>query len=165
MAAALADPEDRVVRPRGRVTKPKTTTASLRKKTPVIVTIDLAQTTVRLFKNFKLEKSYTVAVGQQAYETPAGLHEVQYKDDCPAWTPPDSDWVPKKLRGKTVPCGAPNNPLKERFISFAGSAGFHGTSDTGSLGTAASHGCIRMAIPDVKDLYSRVDVGNPVYIG
>jgi lipoprotein-anchoring transpeptidase ErfK/SrfK len=44
-------------------------------------------------------------------------------------------------------------------------AGIHGTSDIGSLGTAASHGCIRMAVPDVIDLYDRVDVGTPVYIG
>ena len=44
-------------------------------------------------------------------------------------------------------------------------AGIHGTDDTGSLGSAASHGCVRMAIPDVIDLYDRVDVGTPIYIG
>jgi lipoprotein-anchoring transpeptidase ErfK/SrfK len=44
-------------------------------------------------------------------------------------------------------------------------AGIHGTDATYSLGTAASHGCIRMSIPDVEELYDQVDVGTPVYIG
>ena len=43
-------------------------------------------------------------------------------------------------------------------------AGIHGTDAIGSLGTAASHGCIRMAIPDVVDLYDEVPVAAPVYI-
>ena len=46
---------------------------------------------------------------------------------------------------------------------FAG-AGIHGTDAIGSIGTAASHGCIRMRIPDVIELYDEVPVGAPVYI-
>jgi lipoprotein-anchoring transpeptidase ErfK/SrfK len=46
---------------------------------------------------------------------------------------------------------------------FAG-AGIHGTDQIGSLGSAASHGCIRMAIPDVIALYDQVSVGTAVYI-
>ena len=44
-------------------------------------------------------------------------------------------------------------------------AGIHGTDDVGSLGRAASHGCVRMAVPDVIELYDQVDVGTPIYIG
>jgi lipoprotein-anchoring transpeptidase ErfK/SrfK len=43
-------------------------------------------------------------------------------------------------------------------------AGIHGTDATGSIGSAASHGCIRMLIPDVVELYDQVPVGAPVYI-
>ena len=43
-------------------------------------------------------------------------------------------------------------------------AGIHGTDELGSLGTAASHGCIRMAIPDVIELYAQTPLGTPVYI-
>ena len=43
-------------------------------------------------------------------------------------------------------------------------AGIHGTSDTGSLGSAASHGCIRMSVLDVEDHYERVPTGAPIYI-
>ena len=40
----------------------------------------------------------------------------------------------------------------------------HGTSEEGSLGITASHGCIRMKNTDILDLYSKVDVGTLVYI-
>jgi lipoprotein-anchoring transpeptidase ErfK/SrfK len=43
-------------------------------------------------------------------------------------------------------------------------AGIHGTTDDGSIGSAASHGCIRMHIPDVIELYDQVPIGAPVYI-
>ena len=43
-------------------------------------------------------------------------------------------------------------------------AGFHGTYETGSLGTAASHGCIRMAVDDVVEFFDLVEVGTPVYV-
>jgi lipoprotein-anchoring transpeptidase ErfK/SrfK len=44
-------------------------------------------------------------------------------------------------------------------------AGIHGTEDVGSLGSAASHGCVRMSIPDVEELYDQVQVGTPIFIG
>jgi lipoprotein-anchoring transpeptidase ErfK/SrfK len=67
------------------------------------------------------------------------------------------------LAGRVIPPG-PENPLKARWMGFNGGAGIHGTNDVGSLGNRASHGCVRMAIPDVKQLYAKVDVGTPVYI-
>ena len=50
-------------------------------------------------------------------------------------------------------------------MGFYDGAGIHGTDDVSSIGTAASHGCIRMRIPDVVELYDRVPVGTPLYIG
>ena len=43
-------------------------------------------------------------------------------------------------------------------------AGIHGTDAVNSIGTNASHGCVRMRIPDVEELYYQVKVGTPVYI-
>ena len=78
--------------------------------------------------------------------------------------------VPKKawagaLAGTVVPPG-PADPLKARFMSFDGGAGIHGIdpSEYSSIGHDASHGCVRMRIPDVIELYSRSPVGTPVYI-
>ena len=104
-----------------------------------------------LYKNLKLAKSYGIAVGQVGLETPAGLYHVQNKAVNPAWTMPNSDWVAPGDRGKVVPGGTAENPLKARWLGIYAGAGIHGTDAEGSIGTAASHGCIRMRIPDVID--------------
>jgi UDP-N-acetylmuramate--alanine ligase len=46
----------------------------------------------------------------------------------------------------------------ERYIYI------HGTNHLGQLGKAVSHGCVRMAGIDVKDLFRRVREGDPVTI-
>ena len=69
------------------------------------------------------------------------------------------------LAGTYVPPG-PSNPIKARWLGIIDGAGIHGIdpSEYGSIGTAGSHGCVRMRIPDVIDLYPRVPVGAPIYI-
>jgi lipoprotein-anchoring transpeptidase ErfK/SrfK len=107
-------------------------------------------------------KNYPIAVGQAGLETPAGKYNIQNKQVDPSWHVPESDWA-GSLAGQVIPPG-PQNPLKARWMGIYAGAGIHGTSDVGSLGTNASHGCIRMAVPDVIDLYDRVNVGDPVFI-
>lgn len=107
-------------------------------------------------------KTYTIAVGAAGYDTPSGTYPIQSKQVNPTWYVPDSDWA-GSLAGQTIPPG-PQNPLKARWMGFYDGAGIHGTDDIDSLGTAASHGCIRMAIPEVIELFDRVEVGTPVYI-
>ena len=80
----------------------------------------------------------------------------------PSWSVPDADWT-GGLAGQVVPPG-PDNPLKARWMGIFDGAGIHGTDDVGSLGSAASHGCVRMSVPDVVELYDHVDVGTPLYI-
>jgi lipoprotein-anchoring transpeptidase ErfK/SrfK len=105
-------------------------------------------------------------VGAVGLETPAGLYHIQNKAIDPAWTKPNSDWVPAAERGTIVPGGDPKNPLKARWLGIFDGAGIHGIdpSEYGTIGHAASHGCVRMRIPDVEDLYPRVPVGAPIYI-
>jgi lipoprotein-anchoring transpeptidase ErfK/SrfK len=118
---------------------------------------------LHLYKNLDLARSYTVAVGALGFDTPAGLYHIQNKAVNPAWSVPNSDWA-GDLAGTVVPGGVPENPLKERWLGIYDGAGIHGTDQTYSLGTAASHGCIRMSIPDVIELYDQVPVGAPIYI-
>ena len=66
--------------------------------------------------------------------------------------------------GRSIPGGAPDNPLKARWMGVANGVGIHGTAEDWSIGTRASHGCIRMHVSDVIDLYPRVPVGTPVLI-
>jgi len=145
-----------------RVAKPKVTQAQLADKYPVVLVADRDNFKLRLYKQLTLVKEYTVAVGAVGFDTPAGLYHIQNKAVDPTWTVPDSDWA-GDLAGKVVPPG-PDNPLKARWMGIFDGAGIHGTDETYSLGHAASHGCIRMAIPDVIELYPQVPVGAPIYI-
>lgn len=146
------------------VTKPTVTTSQVAEKYPTYLTLDRGTFTLTFWKDLKKVKSYTVAVGQQGLETPAGTYSIQDKQVDPVWTVPNSAWA-GDMAGQVVPGGVPENPLRARWMGIFDGAGIHGTDDTASLGSAASHGCVRMSVPDVIDLYDRVDVGTPIYIG
>ncbi len=142
--------------------QPKVTTGQLASKYPTLITVDRTNFKLTLFKDLKPVKTYIVAVGQAGLETPAGLYSIQDMQVNPSWHVPNSAWA-GDLAGQVIPPG-PNNPIKARWMGIADSAGIHGTADPGSLGSAASHGCVRMDIPDVIDLYDQVSVGTPVFI-
>ncbi len=144
-------------------TKPEVTKSEVAAEYPSYLTLDRSTFTLRLWEDLKLAKTYTVAVGMEGLETPEGLYAIQEKEENPTWHVPDSDWA-GSLAGTTVPPG-PSNPIKARWMAIYEGAGIHGTEETYSLGSAASHGCVRMAIPDVEELYDRVEVGTPIYIG
>jgi len=145
-----------------RTTKPEITTKELAKAYPRYIYIDRASFALRFYYHLKLERSYTIAVGQQGLETPAGLYHLTDKQVNPYWHVPNSAWA-GSLAGQVIPPG-PSNPLQARWIGIYNGAGIHGTSDIGSLGSAASHGCVRMSIPDVIELYDRVEYGDPIYV-
>jgi lipoprotein-anchoring transpeptidase ErfK/SrfK len=161
----LGDPaRPRVMKPKLRHVKAKITTKNLASRYGTIVTIDRGNFRLRLFKRLKLAKSYPVAVGQPAYPTPTGRFSISNKAVNPAWTAPNAPWA-GAYANEVVPGGSAENPLKARWMGIVNGVGVHGTSATGSIGTAASHGCIRMTVADVVDLYPRVPVGTPVLIG
>jgi lipoprotein-anchoring transpeptidase ErfK/SrfK len=145
-----------------RITRPKVTQAELAGKYPVLLIADRNNFKLRLYKQLQLVKEYTVAVGAIGFDTPAGLYHIQNKQVDPTWNVPNSAWA-GDLAGKSIPAG-PDNPLKARWMGIFDGAGIHGTDETYSLGHAASHGCLRMAIPDVIELYDQVPVGAPIYI-
>ncbi|HKD31965.1 MAG TPA: L,D-transpeptidase family protein [Gaiellaceae bacterium] len=143
--------------------EPHMTLAALRRKYPSFITIDRGRFTLRVYSHLRFVKSYPIAVGQQGLETPAGLYHIQDKVVNPSWQVPLSSWA-GSLAGQLIPPG-PDDPLKARWMGIFNGAGIHGTDETSSIGHAFSHGCVRMTIPDVIDLYDRVQVGTPVYIG
>ena len=143
-------------------TKSGVTTGDLASKYPVYLTVDRANFQLKLWKNLKLAKTYPIAVGMQGLETPAGIYTIDDKQVNPSWHVPDSPWA-GDLAGQVIPPG-PDDPIKARWMGFYNGAGIHGTDDVASLGSAASHGCVRMSIPDVEELYDQVPVGAPIYI-
>jgi len=162
--AVLADPRaSRVLRPDRIPVPARIQEADLPRRHPTIVTVDRVSTTLRLFKGLRFSKRYRVAVGAAGYDTPAGLFSITNKAVNPAWHAPNRGWA-GGLAGQVIPPGDPRNPLKARWLGIVGGVGIHGTSEPWSIGTRASHGCIRMRVPDVIDLYPRVPVGTPVLI-
>jgi len=137
--------------------------SDLRKQHSTVVTVDKSSFRLRLFKKLKLVKTYGVATGAPGYETPSGLFSIQNKAVNPAWSAPDRPWA-GAYRNEVVPGGAAENPLKARWLGIVGGVGIHGTAAEYSIGSRASHGCLRMRVADVIDLYPRVPVGTPVLI-
>jgi lipoprotein-anchoring transpeptidase ErfK/SrfK len=141
---------------------PTVTVDQLRSRYRKYVLVDRRSFRLVYFRNLRRVKSYRISVGQQGLETPAGLYDVQEKTVDPSWVVPNEPWAGDSA-GSVIPPG-PDDPLKARWLGFNGAAGIHGTDDVGSLGSAASHGCIRMAVPDVIDLYRKVPTHTPVYV-
>jgi lipoprotein-anchoring transpeptidase ErfK/SrfK len=162
-AAVLNADADHTIAARTHAVKPEVTASEVAAKYPSYLTLDRATFTLRLWEHLKLAKTYTVAVGQEGLETPEGLYDIQEKQENPSWHVPDSAWA-GDLAGQVIPPG-PEDPIKARWMAIFEGAGIHGTEETESLGSAASHGCVRMSIPDVEELYDRVEVGTPIYIG
>lgn len=161
-AAIVTPGAKRKITARVRRTRPKVTTDQLASRYPTIITVDRAKFRLTLFKDLRPVKRYRIAVGKAGLDTPAGLYSIRDKQVNPVWHVPDSDWA-GKLAGKTIQPG-PDNPIKARWMGFFDGAGIHGTDALDSLGTAASHGCVRMAIPDVIKLFKQVDVGTPIHV-
>ena len=127
------------------------------------ISIDRSSFRLRLFKRLRRVRTYGIAVGAAGHGTPGGLFRVRGKSWNPAWHVPNSAWA-GSLAGQTIPPGDPRNPLRVVFMSLGGAIGIHGTSEPWSIGTRASHGCIRMRAGDVRNLASRTPVGTPVLI-
>jgi lipoprotein-anchoring transpeptidase ErfK/SrfK len=113
-------------------------------------------------KASKLVRTFQVATGRSQYPTPLGKFEIVNKWLNPWWYPPaGSAWA---ANSKPIPPG-PGNPLGTRWMGLSAPyVGIHGTPDAASIGYSASHGCIRMLIPQVEWLFTQVDIGTPVFI-
>jgi L,D-transpeptidase catalytic domain len=128
---------------------------------PVVV-IARESKKLTLYDAQRVVRTFPIATGQASYPTPLGSFGIATKQRNPWWyPPPDSDWAAGK---EPIPPG-PGNPLGTRWMGLtAPLVGIHGTPDAASIGYSASHGCIRMLIPDADWLFDRVELGTPVVI-
>jgi lipoprotein-anchoring transpeptidase ErfK/SrfK len=127
------------------------------------IIVDLGDLRLYLYRGDRLIKSYRVATGQPAYPTPTGTFSVVEMTEDPTWLPPNSDWAKD---AQPIPPGT-ENPLGTRWMgTSAPGVGIHGVppSEDGSIGSYASHGCVRMHNWDAVDLFDRIVVGMPVII-
>ena len=127
---------------------------------PVIV-IHRGSNKLYLYNGMKPWRTFRVATGQAIYPTPLGRFQIQVKWKDPWWYPPNSPWA---KGAHPIPPG-PGNPLGTRWMGIsAPGVGIHGTPDPASLGYSASHGCVRMYIPQAEWLFDHVEIGTAVYI-
>ncbi|HET7450685.1 MAG TPA: L,D-transpeptidase [Gaiellaceae bacterium] len=128
---------------------------------PVIV-VDRSANTLRLYDGTRLVRTFRVATGQSIYPTPAGIWRIVDKQRDPWWYPPTYDsWA----QGLTPVPPGPSNPLGTRWMGLnAPGVGIHGTDAPTSIGYSASHGCIRMQVPEAEWLFEHVRVGTPVVV-
>ena len=106
-----------------------------------MIVIELDRCVLTLYEDGQKVKTYVVAVGDGETPSPIGAFRVigKYRN-----------W---------------GSGFGSRFIRLDvpwGRYGIHGTNKPGSIGSAVSHGCIRMYNRDVEELYDRVKLGTPV---
>jgi lipoprotein-anchoring transpeptidase ErfK/SrfK len=137
---------------------PAVTEATVGRATLVV----LGRFKVYSYDGGRVEKTYRCAIGMRRYPTPTGTFRIVAKKSMPAWTNPGSAWA-RRMPRRIKP--GPNNPLGTRALYLnSGGIRIHGTSQSRSIGHAASHGCVRLARRDVEALYPRIPVGTPVFI-
>jgi lipoprotein-anchoring transpeptidase ErfK/SrfK len=126
-----------------------------------VIVIRRGSNRLDLYDGTRHVRSFPVATGRSQYPTPTGTFSIVDMQRNPWWRPPNSAWA-KGL--KPIPPG-PGNPLGTRWMgTSAPGVGIHGTPDAASVGYSASHGCIRMYIPDADWLFNHVSIGTPVVI-
>lgn len=122
--------------------------------------VNLSHRRVRVYRGGTVIKSYPIAVGRRNWETPTGNFQVLQLLQKPKWINP--------MTGKSIPGGTPGNPLGKYWIGFWTDGknwiGFHGTPNPETVGTAASHGCLRMYNKDIEELFKVVSLGTPVTV-
>lgn len=127
--------------------------------TSINVLLKLEQRKVYVFAGQNLVASFPVAIGRPSFPTPTGEFEVFEMIPNPSWKNP---WTGE------VEAPGPDGSLGLRWIGFLemneGVIGFHGTPNVGSIGQAASHGCVRMRNEDVVKLYDLIQIGTPVRV-
>jgi lipoprotein-anchoring transpeptidase ErfK/SrfK len=142
-----------------RTVVPDVTTASLGNT----IVVDVSANTLQFYDGLRVVKEYRVATGTPGYPTPVGTFEIVDKKENPTWYNPDPEGWGAGLPISIGP--GPGNPLGTRAMYLdAPGIRIHGTWDSSSIGTAASHGCIRMHIEDSEELYPLVPVGTTVIV-
>lgn len=111
--------------------------------------VNTAATKLTLYENGLPVKSFPIAIGQKKYQTPEFDAEISRVEWNPVWYPPkDAEWA----KDEEITPPGPTNPLGSAKIPLKYGILFHGTTNSRSIGSAASHGCMRMHNSDVKDL-------------
>ncbi len=127
------------------------------------IVVRISENRLYVYDGLKVMKTYEVATGQAAYPTPTGTWNIWDKRANPTWVNPAPDGWGRDLPRVIGP--GPGNPLGTHALYLdAPGIRIHGTYNEGSIGSYASHGCIRMRIAEAQELFGMIDVGTQVLI-
>lgn len=113
------------------------------------IVIHIPATRLSLYKDGEMLQQFKVAVGQKDYPTPIGKDNIKQIIWNPWWYPPkDAEWAEEE---EETPPG-PGNPLGMVKLVLSGDLRMHGTNQDASIGTPASHACVRLHNRDAKKL-------------
>jgi lipoprotein-anchoring transpeptidase ErfK/SrfK len=119
-----------------------------------LIVVSLEDRKLALVEDGQVKKVYTVAVGKPSTPSPTGTFVIERRVMNPTYS----------HNGKVVPAG-PGNPVGTRWMGLSlHGYGIHGTNEPRSIGKPSSHGCIRLAKPDLEELYAQVSVGDTVVL-
>ena len=112
------------------------------------LTLNLPAFRLEVRRGPELLRAYRVAIGMREYPTPQGSFSITHIEWNPWWIPPDRDWA----RHERVTPPGTGNPMGKVKLYFRPLYFLHGTPLVSSIGSAASHGCVRMRNDDAIDL-------------
>jgi lipoprotein-anchoring transpeptidase ErfK/SrfK len=118
------------------------------------VVVSIPDRKLAVLENGVVLRKFAVSVGAEVSPSPVGKFAIVNRLANPTYY----------HSGVVIPAGK-NNPLGPRWVGLNKRGyGIHGTSAPGSIGKAASHGCIRMRNRDVVEFATLVSVGDTVEI-
>ena len=127
------------------------------------IVVRISENRLYVYDGLKVIKRYDVATGTGGYPTPQGTWNIWDKRENPPWVNPAPDGWGADLPAVIGP--GPGNPLGTHALYLdAPGIRIHGTYAESSIGTYASHGCIRMRIAESKELFGMIPTGTPVHI-
>ena len=118
------------------------------------VVVNIPAFRMDVFQDGSLVKTYKVGIGYPEFPLPLGLRKAQSVIFNPSWTPPDSPWVAKMKNttpGEKIEPGSKDNPLGPIKIPIGLPSLIHGGKSPARIGKFASHGCVGLTTPQMKD--------------
>ena len=133
------------------------------------ILINIPQRLLFYFEGGRLVAWYPVGLGQPgSWQTPTGSYKVVALEKNPVWKVPPSIQAEMRSKGErvreVVPPGKDNPLGKYRLRLSLDCCGIHSTTAPQSIYRFQTHGCIRLAPANAKELFSRVATRLPVEI-
>lgn len=123
------------------------------------VVVNIPAFRMDIFDDGSLVKSYKVGIGTPEFPLPQGMRAADTVIFNPTWTVPDEEWAAEMNNvkvGETVEAGSKNNPLGWIKIPIGLPSLIHGGKQPAKIGTFASHGCVGLTNPQIKDFAMRL---------